>query len=506
MDRYGQKGSITVFLSLVCILFLSLICAAVELARIQGAKAQTANIAGMGSFSLFGEFEKTLLEKYDVFSLDGTYGNGAFGVEKVRERLENYISYHTEPDKGLNAPFTFDPWNLELTDSRIDGYALLTDEKGEPFYQQVVSYMKVNAAAMAVDQLLEYTKHKDDIEMWQQEYEESRKNNDSQITELETSKQKKLEEMESEAEENGTVFTVPEEPQSNPLKEIASLRKKSVLSIVTWDQEISDKKINQRNFPSGNRGKNGNMEITKEHSGLTANLLFREYLLMHFPSYLGGSKGKALDYQIEYILAGKNTDEKNLKYVVNRLLLIREGMNYLYCLQAQDIRQQAEGLAMTLTGFLGIPALTAATKHALLLAWAYGESLVDVRILLDGGKIPIYKDASTWSLTLENLSRLTAILKEGAKGSEKGLEYSEYLRILLNMGSVTSQRMRALDMIQAELREEGESSGFKAENCIVALKTDTQWKCKTVFLRLPQAVMGVGGAEPVFTQECSIAY
>ena len=132
--------------------------------------------------------------------------------------------------------------------------------------------------------------------------------------------------------------------------------------------------------------------------------------------------------------------------------------------------------------------------------------LLWLTILLDGGKIPIYKDASTWSLTRENLSRLTAILKEGAKGSEKGLEYSEYLRILLNMGSVTSQRMRALDMIQAELREEGESSGFKAENCIVALKTDTQWKCKTVFLRLPQAVMGVGGAEPVFTQECSIAY
>ena len=46
MDQKGWKGSITVFLSITCILFLSLICAAVESARIQGARAQSANITG----------------------------------------------------------------------------------------------------------------------------------------------------------------------------------------------------------------------------------------------------------------------------------------------------------------------------------------------------------------------------------------------------------------------------------------------------------------------------
>ena len=70
MDRRGQKGSITIFLSLVCILFLSLICAAAESARVQGAKAQSANITGMGNFSLLAEFDRKLLEKYNIFSLD----------------------------------------------------------------------------------------------------------------------------------------------------------------------------------------------------------------------------------------------------------------------------------------------------------------------------------------------------------------------------------------------------------------------------------------------------
>ena len=506
MDRKGLKGSITVFLSLTCILFLSLICAAVESARVQGARAQAANITGMGNFSLFGEFENELLEKYDVFSLDGSYGEGTFQIEKVNERLQEYVSYNADPKKDIFSLWCFDPWNLELTGSEVSGYALLTDNKGEPFYQQAVSYMKANAAVIAVDKLLEYTKDTKQIETWQQKYEDGQKNSDNEIAVLEDEKQKKIETMESEAAENGTELIVPEEPKNNPLKEIAKLRRKSILSIVTWDKDISEKTINTRNFPSRNRNRKGNLEIEKKHSGLISDVLFREYLMMHFPDYIDEASGEALDYQLEYILGGKSTDKKNLKYVVNRLLLMREGMNYLYCLQDQEINAQAEGLAVALTGFLGIPALTAATKHALLLAWAYGESVIDVRILLDGGKVPVLKDASTWSLTIENLGRITEILEAGAKDKGKGLTYREYLRVLLNMGSITSQRMRALDMIQAELRSGEKSPEFKAENCIVAIETNTLWDCKPVFLRLPGAVMGVYGQNTKITQGGSIAY
>lgn len=506
MDRKGLKGSITVFLSLTCVLFLSLICATVESARVQGARAQAANITGMGNFSLFGEFENELLEKYDVFSLDGSYGEGTFQIAKVNERLQEYVSYNADPKKDIFSLWCFDPWNLELADSEVSGYALLTDNKGEPFYQQAVSYMKANAAVIAVDKLLEYTKDTKEIETWQQKYEDSQKNSDDEIAVLEDKKQEKIETMESEAKESGTELIVPEEPKNNPLKEIAKLRKKSILSIVTWDKDISEKTINTRNFPSRNRNRKGNLEIEKKHSGLISDVLFREYLMMHFPNYIDAVSGEALDYQLEYILGGKSTDKKNLKYVVNRLLLIREGMNYLYCLQNQEINTQAEGLAVTLTGFLGIPALTAATKHALLLAWAYGESVIDVRILLDGGKVPVLKDASTWSLTIENLGRITEILEAGAKDKGKGLTYQEYLRVLLNMGSVTSQRMRALDMIQAELRSGEKSSEFKAENCIVAIETNTLWNCRPVFLRLPGAVMGASATNTRITQSGSIAY
>lgn len=518
MNRKGYKGSITVFLSLASILFLSLICAVVESARVQGAKAQTANITGMGTFSVLGEFEGGLLEKYNIFSLDGSYGSGSFQIQKVNQQLQNYISYNANPGKDLFSPLCFDPWRLELTDSGITGYTLLTDEKGEPFYQQAVAYMKENAAVLAIDKLLEYTKDIDQIQKSQDNYENSQRNNEDQLSGLEEEKQNKIEELESEAAggnqtdivlpgagESETA-TVPAQPTTNPLTEIAKLRKKSTLDIVTWDKQLSEKKIKSRGFPSGGVGKKGNMKIEKKHSGLVSDVLFREYLLMYFPSYLGGGEGKALDYQIEYILGGKNTDQKNLKYVVNRLLLMREGMNYLYCTKTPQISSEAEALAVALTGFLGIPPLVTATKHALLLAWAYGESLVDVRILLDNGKVPLFKDASTWSLSLENLGRINEVLRQGSTGSNEGMTYPEYLRILLNMGKKSSQKMRALDMIQAELQEENGTAGFKAENGIVAVKADTRWSCRPVFYSLPKAVLGVSAGSTAISQQSSMTY
>lgn len=504
MDRKGQRGSVTVFLSLTCILFLCLICSTVESARIQGAKAQAANIVGMGNFSVLGEFENALLEDYDVFAVDGSYGSGKFGISKVEERLESFLVRNANPRESLIAGWCFDPWRLELVDSEISKYALLTDEQGEPFYQQVVSYMKTNSAMLAVDALMEYTKDTEKIQKWEEEYERRKEESDSELSGLEEQRKEKQKQLESEAEEGGDV-QLPEE-KSNPLKEIAKLRKRSILSIVTGDAAVSKKKLSASSLPSKRRLRNGNLKLEREHAGVLANVLFREYLLLHFPNYRTEADGETLKYQVEYILGGKNTDEKNLKYVVNRLLLLREGMNYLYCLENGEMGAEAGGLALTLTGFLGIPALTSATKHALLLAWAYGESLLDVRTLLQGGSVPIFKDASSWTLTLEKLSMLTELLREGKPNQESGMDYEGYLRILLHMGRLSNQKLRALDMIQCNLQKKDGSGKFKAENCVVAIQTETRWNCSPVFLGLPQIVMGVRGGKVTVLQNGSIAY
>ena len=86
---------------------------------------------------------------------------------------------------------------------------------------------------------------------------------------------------------------------------------------------------------------------------------------------------------------------------MNKLLLLREGVNFVYILADGEMRHSAELLAAAIAG--GAPGVTTALTAALLAAWAYGESLLDVRILLAGGKVPAVKTKESFQLTLENL-------------------------------------------------------------------------------------------------------
>lgn len=506
MGGRKEKGSITVFLSLTCILFLALICTAVESARVQGAKAQTANITGIGNFSVLGEFEKGLLDEYEIFSLDGSYGSGSFSLNKVNERLKMFLNCNSEPEEGIFSVACFDPWNLRLQDSHIEKYALLTDNSGEPFYQQAVAYMKANLGTDAVNKLLHSREDAKEASRWQDEYEKREKENEAVLSEEKEKGDEKIRQLESEAGAEGAETAVPEQSSgANPLKEIAKLRRKGLLNIVTGDKQVSDKSIFIWSLPSRTWNRKGTMSLEKKNKGIVSDLLFQEYLLDHFPNYTDSSE-KDPAYQLEYILGGKAGDKDNLKYTIRRLLLIREGMNYLYCTTDGAMSGEAGALALTMTGFLGIPALTEATRHALLLAWAYGESLIDVKTLLDGGKIPLSKTPGSWVLTLENLGKLQDILRDGTKKGDTGLEYRDYLRILLNLGSLKKQKMRAIDLIQVNLRKINDTSKFKAENCIVGIETETKWTIKPVFFSLAQAIMGIQGKNVGVTQTGSMVY
>ena len=151
------KGTITVFLSLVSILFLSLICTAVESARVQGARAQTANIADMGNYSVFGEFERLLLDDYEIFAVDGAYGTGDFSIDRVNDRLRGFMEKNSQMETGGLEGLCFDPWRLKLQESEIREFGLLTDQGGEAFYQQAVSFMKETAVTGAIGKPVSYT-------------------------------------------------------------------------------------------------------------------------------------------------------------------------------------------------------------------------------------------------------------------------------------------------------------------------------------------------------------
>lgn len=488
-----NRGTITVFLSLTGILFLSLICSLVESARLQGARAKAAMLTDAGVFSAFGEFEREVLDEFDILFLDGSYDSGKFQVEKVSERLEKYM----EPAKTGK---TFELLPVSIKECRVPAFALATDDGGGVFYQKAVESQKELLALDLLQKFQEtYTEAK--------RQEEAGKNCEKSSKEMDG----EIERLRAEAERAKEEEAVPEEggpPQNqedvqNPIDTINKIKKMGILGLVLKNpNEVSDKSVSSGELPSGRDLNRGNLKLEEKQKGLIADGIFLEYLKNHFEEFPGNLKG-ALSYEMEYILVGKDNDMENLKGAVNRLLLMREGSNFLYAMGNETMKQQALLLAAAIAGPAAIPGLVTVIKLALLLAWAYGESLLDVRILLSGGKVPVVKTAESWKLSLENLGKLTEFLETCDNQEGEGAQYGEYLQMLLALGKKADYPMRALDLMEGRIRETEGCGSFRVDSCIVKVETEANWELKPMFLRVAAAFLGTKSLEnKISTRGC----
>lgn len=518
MKEYRCKGAITVFLSLISVLFLSLLCTTVESARIQGCRAKAAASLDMGLFSVFGEFEKELLERYDVFFLDGAGGSGKFSTDGICGKLQDYMEYNAVPNKG-HMIRGYDPFALHMTDVKIDGVQLATDENGAAFYQQAVGFMKNNLGTEMISGLLERAKDAERIEEAGRLYEEREKTIGEQLEQMEEEqkrqeeeKKKIWEEQRKNAQERGDIL--PEQPESeaekipaseNPLEVIRKIKKRGLMGMVLGEKKASQKTL-PANLPSHRICKKGTLPVEKKYSGATADLLFQEYLFGRFSLFADEKKEGILDYELEYILCGKNSDEKNLKSVVNKLLLMREGANFLYLTSDMEKKAEADGMAALLTGWIPVPGITAVTAYALLLAWAYAESLLDIRELLAGGNVPLFKETGNWRLSLEGIPKLLELLDSTDGSSKDGISYVGYLQILYTLGAKKKYPMRALDLIEGYLRTKSGISDFRADYAVSKMSASAEFLIPPVFLKVSHAFLKTGITYQEYEISGSFAY
>ena len=258
--------------------------------------------------------------------------------------------------------------------------------------------------------------------------------------------------------------------EENPIEHVEQLKKSSLLDLIMpKDKPVSQKTIDlgdTLSFRELNCGY-GDFSDVAEEGGTLTSLILGEYLLEQFSNGAGEPGAGALDYQLEYILAGKGSDRENLEAVAGKLILLRFVPNYMHLQGSSTKKAEAEALALTLCSLLAVPAITEAAAQVILLAWAYGESLMDMRSLLRGNKVPLVKTDDSWQLSLSGLMKLgqEGDLNDG-KDTQGGLPYKEYLRILLFLEKKETTAMRALDMIEQNLRTEHGLAFFKADQCI----------------------------------------
>lgn len=430
-NRY-LKGEVTVYLSLVFILLVAFVGAMIESASIQITKNYRRADMNRAVESIFAEYQKELLEEYDIFALEGSYETGVYARDQIIDRLAYYGA------SGI--------------DQEVTRIQFLTDNGCQTFYDQVTAYMEHKYGLNRVQEMLGTT------DLWQsqderaQEYAEENEQTQETLTGL-------------LAENEGELPT-----ENNPIDHVNALKTSPILQLVfPKERELSQKSIglsetiSRRNLNVGY----GDFSDVVEETGTLSRLLYGEYVMEHFQMATDDMAGGALDYELEYILAGKASDRENLEEVVGKLLLLRFVPDYAYIQTDAEMKSEAEALALTLCSLLAVPAITEAAAQVILLTWAYAEAVVDLRSLLKGNKVPLVKTKESWQIKLSSLMTLgTEDDHNDGADIEGGLPYKEYLRMLLFLGKKEETARRTLDLIEQNLRTKYGLEFFRADYCI----------------------------------------
>lgn len=280
------------------------------------------------------------------------------------------------------------------------------------------------------------------------------------------------------------------------LNQVERLYRSGMLELVLPDgAELSEGSLQTPELPS----ESGRMAKGTRGIALTDHLLVNEYcgrFFRYFPGDSGkmaaetekeanvresGSEG-GLSYEIEYLIGGKGLDEQNLVCVVNRLLAIREGLNLMHIMSDSRKRQEAQSLAMAITGAAGLSPLVLLTTFFVMSVWALGESLMDIKGLLAGKRVMIFKSAQDWTLKLEELLTIGREGQIRAGGGERGLSYLSWLKVLLLMDEIVCQEYRMMDMIQMNICRK--QSSFRMRRGVYQARVRCSLAGKHVFFSL----------------------
>lgn len=456
-----KKGSITIFLALVLVLIMSFVFSMLEGARVHCLQGRAEMVSKVCMQSVFGNYHVGLWEDYHLLLLDGSWEDGEFSVEKLAQKAMEEAGENLDcsSDRGSRS---WQLTNMTARDMAISRYELATDHAGQAFLQQVSRQMELEAGAKAIEELLSLQNQGSNL----QEQKEQKDSKWEQACDaIDQAQEQKEEQSDEETMDAG------QQEMENPMDYVRELKEASVLGLVLENpSELSSKAVENRSSLEDRQLNSGNWQKT-DVTGVTDRLWLQYYIQTFFSNYVRdaaqGSETRQLAYEMEYILGGKSEDSENLEVVVMELLGVREVMNFTTILQDAGKKAMALNIATAAVGFTGLLPLIKAVQIGVLLAWAFVESVLDVRALLAGESVPLMKSTSEWSSDLTNCrasiedgKSVENVRSEGTGGNKenggnkesgddgKGLDYTQYLQLLLFLLSEKTISYRCMDLIE----------------------------------------------------------
>ena len=90
MKRCQCRGEVTAYLSLIFLLLITFVAGVMESASIQMAKNYRRADMNRAMECMFAEYQKELLEEYEIFAIDGSYETGSI-LKKILQIAWNFM-------------------------------------------------------------------------------------------------------------------------------------------------------------------------------------------------------------------------------------------------------------------------------------------------------------------------------------------------------------------------------------------------------------------------------
>lgn len=462
-----ENAYLTVYLALCITLILSLCLTLIEGARRNGARLEAEIAAEVSLQSILAEYHRELFYQYNIFAVDSSYGTVLPGKANTERHLEYYLEKNLDiKDVFLGSWFYRDFFVLSPENVSVTKVSVLTDGGGAVFRSCAVQAIQDDVGLSLLTELQEWLQEIEVNGLEEGNVEEEMSRLDGEIQEYDG--------MELDiGEEEPYIFNV-----INPISNLEAQRRKGILKLVLGeDSKLSANAIRTEGLilDRMNKGQvnQGNIAVEQLSEGeqLLERFFFQEYLMQYMGHYGGEKDEGALRYQIEYLVTEGDSDVENLRSVLKRICVIREAANTIYLYSDQEKSGAVELAAALVCNLALVPELTPVLEAAIILGWAYAESIYDIKTLLAGGKVPLLKDSETWHYGLE--SALSGKLDE-QEDTGTGISYEDYLRIFMMCTDIDTLTARAMNMVEADIRLTPGNEAFRLDGCYAGLEAHVE--------------------------------
>ena len=453
-----KEGYLTVFLSLILSIMISLCLTLILGVRESTRRLEIECVTDIGMNSILAEYSRELLKQYDLFFIDTSYGSTRASYENTAAHLKEYVTYNIEGDDLFLSGLLRNPLKLSLQGIDMTEVSVASDEDGSVLRRQAVEVMYQRIGLTYLQQLEEWLKVVDSYDMAVRDIGAEQKAAADALKEWDDSLTY------TDEKEAKTTF-------DNPSGTVASFWEAGILNLVVEDtEELSIRSINPAEYISSRTllAGTGMASAIEFADSWWEQLLFQEYILAYTRHYGEEKESGCLQYQVEYILSGKENDLDNLKAVVYELLAIRAVADTVTLASDKEKMRLLEIASKVIATLLTQPEIAPLIQTLLFLTWAMAESIYDVSQLMQGGRVPLLKSSGEWHYDLTEIFDFQGGSDDEVR-SDSGLSYADYLRILLCLQNKKTTTFRLMDIMEMDIRQTPGNRYFRMDGCIDSL-------------------------------------